>query len=125
MNLKYGALTLVLLLSGCAQFPAAQLGGTGRYLQSSVNGQLIMQLDTSSAQQCKTLGTKNFRDPGVEVLCNNVSLESVLPYSFTQENILTNEVLVLRIKTMEACKYLRGEAPKEPNASMYKFTECK
>ena len=101
----------LLALSGCAQMPAGQfeVGGNGRFLQLNTNGQIIVQIDMNSNEECKREGRQVDKRPEIEMLCSTVSQQSVLPYSFPLKNISTNDQWLARVKTMDGCEVFRKE----------------
>lgn len=115
-----------LFLIGCAPLTSVQtinMGGTGRFLQSSQNGHLYLQVDSNSPASCQTemAMLKNNSDN----FCNTVSLSDRLPHSLTMTQILTNsQYAIVRFITMDACVLFKERFQKLPNTDILKLSDC-
>ncbi len=112
------------ILTGCA---SQQVVGTGRYLQfSTPAGEMFAQTDYQNFPQCQkeAISTQQSSGQNVLVMCNTVSNEKNLPFSFAVTNIVTNESIFIRTKTYGACRVLLSEAQKKELPSALQIGEC-
>lgn len=107
---------------GCA---TQQVPGTGRYLQIVARGQMAAQFDLPSHTACIQEARKVKKPDEVEVMCNFVSDEQNLPFTFLMTNTVTGEGITVRARTLEACQLFLNGAQSETQARAYKFGECK
>lgn len=122
-----------LFLIGCAPLTNVQsinMGGTGRFAQSSQNGHLYMQMDMNSPASCQAemaLSARQNSDSltSVDLFCNTVSMSDRLPYSMTVTQIMTNsQYSIVRFLTMDACILSKKTSQKLPNIENFRFSDC-
>ncbi len=102
-------------------------GGTGRYLQASQDGQLFLQIDLNSFAACKAeVETVKHQNSGnFDMLCNTVTLNEMLPYSFTTTVIVTDlQYSITRLKSMDACLLMRKQIQRGLTPEYYRVNEC-
>ena len=115
-------LALVMFL-GCAQLQP--IGGNGRFLQQSINGRIIAQIDTDSPEACKREGNSSALYPRATLTCATFSQEAILPYAFAVTHKLTGERSIFRASTESACKAIRKEVDKLNDGQMYDVYGCR
>ena len=108
MNKKF-FLSMVLILSGCAQI--ASTGDDKRYFQLIDNseqgkGQANFQIDFFSAGQCREMAKAVVFPPSsvLVVKCSNSSQMSNLPFSSTIKNVASEEIVTVRAMNMNNCE---------------------
>ena len=120
-------ISTLLLVSCKANLISVGSGGSGRYLQMSQDGQLFLQTDLNSFAACKAeVETINPQNSGhFDMLCNTVSLNEMLLFSFTTTVIVTGlQYSITRLKSMDACLLMRKQFQKTLATEYYKISEC-
>lgn len=131
MNKKF-FLSLVLILSGCAQITST--ADDKRYFQMIDNseqgkGQANFQIDFFSAEQCREMANAVIFPPSsvLVVTCSNSSQMSNLPFSSTIKNVASGERVVVRAMNMNNCegkKKLVSDIFKKDGSSV-EVSECR
>jgi hypothetical protein len=115
----------VAFLAGCVSIPTVQNFGNGRFLHMTVGDVVILQTDTVSPEVCNEEAAKLQRTPNQKAVCSTTSQEKSLPFSFATENVITGVSATARFKSLEICNLLKVAMQKEPNSSVFKYSECK
>jgi hypothetical protein len=122
---KFLVIFLLAFLSGCASNEVRQDFGSGKYFQLQARDSLFLQIDTPNAAGCREIALGVKPRENVIPVCSDVSKSEKLRFSFSMTGILTNEKLVVRTQTNEACELFRSEyMSKQDTGKGYKFSEC-
>ena len=113
----------LLVATGCAQLQP--VGGNGKFLQSSIENQVFLQIDTPSVEACRREGNAGERHPNITMTCAAFSQAGILPYTFTATNQITTEKMIIRARTLKACEIFRKEFDKLNAQQIYVAEECK